>query len=343
MKVSRSSYAAASGIRLSLVPCLLAVLAAATGCAWRTNSRAVCSAPPQRYTLVPLPLLPSAINDRQQITGITEGHRAAIWSERSGLREIPIPSGFASTAGVAINNSGHVLLMAYDRTFSQHQAFTFSNGRLVQLPGMQTRGFQLNDADKVVGEAAETGTGKTNPVYWSNGDLHKIDTCCGGSAKDIDRQGHVIGDMYDVDGHYFAFRWSVKDGIQRLGPADRFSSALAVNAQGHALIEMAREVDFYDGAALVKLSLAKKFPSHPRAINECDVFVGAYGPFADKYRAFIWDASAGFGDLNDRLVSAAGWKLKSADGINVRGEIVGKGTLANDEDRGYLLIPVSGK
>jgi hypothetical protein len=43
------------------------------------------------------------------------------------------------------------------------------------------------------------------------------------------------------------------------------------------------------------------------------------------------------------LVSAAGWKLKSADGINVRGEIVGKGTLANDEDRGYLLIPVSGK
>ena len=91
------------------------------------------------------------------------------------------------------------------------------------------------------------------------------------------------------------------------------------------------------------MSLVKKFPSHPRAINGCDVFVGAYGPFADKYRAFIWDASAGFGDLNDRLVSAAGWKLKSADGINVRGEIVGKGTLANDEDRGYLLIPVSVK
>ncbi len=154
------------------LPCLFAVLAAATGCVWRTDSRPVCSAPPQRYTLVPLPLLPSAINDHRQITGITDGHRAAIWSEGSGLREIPIPSGFASSAGVGINNKGHVLLMAYDRTFSRHQAFTFSNGRLAQLPGMQTRGFQLNDRDEVVGEAAETGSGKTNPVYWSNGDLH---------------------------------------------------------------------------------------------------------------------------------------------------------------------------
>jgi uncharacterized membrane protein len=251
-----------------------------------------------------------------------------------------MPAGFANSEGVAINNAGHVLVMAYDRTFSLRQAFIFSHGRLTQLPGQQTRGFRINDHDDIAGEAAEPGTGKTVPVFWSDNRLHQIDTCCGGSAKDISRQGTVIGDLYDADGHYSAFRWTTNGGVQGLGPTNRFSSAIAINARGHALIEASPDIYFYDSQNLNQLMLAKKFKSHPYAISDCDIIVGAYGPFSDKYRAFIWEAGTGFADLNDRLTPASGWKLKSANGLNIHGDIIGQGSMHSDEDSGFLLIPI---
>jgi hypothetical protein len=270
-------------------------------------------------------------------------HRAAIWSEQTGLYEIPMPAGFKNSEGVAINNAGHVLVMAYDLTFSRRQAFIFSHDRLTQLPGQQTRGFRINDQDDVAGEAAEPGTGKTVPVYWSKNRVHRIDTCCGGSAKDMSRQGTVIGDVYDANGHYSAFKWTIKDGVQTLGPADRFSSALTINSRGHVLIEAPPDIYFYDSQNFNKLVLAKKFKSHPYAISDCDVVVGAYGPFSDKYRAFIWDSGTGFADLNARLTPDSGWKLKSANGLNIHGDIVGQGTLNGDEGNGFLLLPIRGK
>lgn len=322
---------------------IFAVLAFSTGCAWRAEAPNLCGPASAQYSLIPLPFVPTSINNSRRIAGTTEKHQAAIWSERSGLYEIPMPAGFKNSEGVAINNAGHVLVMAYDLTFSRRQAFIFSHGRLTQLPGQQTRGFRINDQDDIAGEAAEPGTGKTAPVYWSDNRLHQIDTCCGGSAKDINRQGTVIGDVYDANGHYSAFKWTTKDGVQSLGPADRFSSAITINSLGHALIEASPDIYFYDSQNLNKLVLAKKFKSHPYAISECDVVVGAYGPFSDKYRAFIWEAGTGFADLNALLAPDSEWKLKSANGLNIHGDIVGQGTLHGDEDSGFLLLPIREK
>jgi uncharacterized membrane protein len=233
--------------------------------------------------------------------------------------------------------------MAYDRTFSLHQAFIFAQGRLTRLQGQQTRGFRLNDKDEVVGEAAEPGTGKTLPVYWSNNRLHAIDTCCGGSAKDISRGGMIIGDLYDATGHYSAFRWTSNGGVRSLGPVNRFSSAIAINDMGHVLVVAPPEILFYDSENLGQLILSNKIKSHPSAINDCDVVVGAYGPFSDKYRAFIWEAGAGFSDLNAQLTPDSGWLLKTASGINIHGEIVGEGTLRGKEGSGFLLLPIRKK
>jgi hypothetical protein len=262
-----------------------------------------------------------------------------MWSERTGLIQISMPAGFAISEGVAINNAGHVLVMAYDRTLSMHQAFIYSHGRLTQLPGRQTRGFRINDHDDIAGEAAD-GTGKTVPVYWADNTLHKIDTCCGGTAKDISGQGTVIGDVYDTDGHYNAFNWTAESGLKSLGPQNQFSSAIAINAQGHAVVDALPDIYLYDSQKLSRLSLATKFQSHPYAISDCDIIVGAYGPFSDKYRAFIWDLGTGFADLNARIAPDSGWKLKLANGLNMRGEIVGEGTLRNEEDSGFLLLPI---
>ena len=69
------------------------------------------------------------------------------------------------------------------------------------------------------------------------------------------------------------------------------------------------------------------------------MIVGGVGPFADKSRAFAWEHSNGFVELNARTPAAAGWKLEPATGINNRGEIVGEGHLRGMDDVGFLLEP----
>ncbi len=74
-------------------------------------------------------------------------------------------------------------------------------------------------------------------------------------------------------------------------------------------------------------------------MNNCDVIVGGYGPFADKYRAFAWGRASGFQDLNSRIAPDSQWKLQSALAINDAGEIVGRAEFRGEDDHGFLLTP----
>ena len=72
------------------------------------------------------------------------------------------------------------------------------------------------------------------------------------------------------------------------------------------VVQAFSEVFLHAGGSLTYLDLSSRYPSQPRAINNCDVIVGSFGPFADSERAFIWDIwdkSCGFRDLNPRIVS----------------------------------------
>jgi hypothetical protein len=69
------------------------------------------------------------------------------------------------------------------------------------------------------------------------------------------------------------------------------------------VVQAFSEVFLHAGRSLTYLDLSSRYPSQPRAINNCDVIVGSFGPFADSERAFIWDKSCGFRDLNPRIVS----------------------------------------
>jgi hypothetical protein len=169
--------------------------------------------------------------------------------------------------------------------------------------------------------------------------MHPIDSCCGGSAKRITAGGDAVGDAYDADGRYYAFLWSAALGLRRIDPADRFSSAVAVNERGHIVIEIPARVLLYADGALTRLELAPKYPSHPHAINECDLVVGSFGPFADAARAFAWQRAAGFMDLNLRLPAGSDWRLATATGVNERGQIVGRGDRGRREGVGFLLVP----
>jgi probable HAF family extracellular repeat protein len=302
-----------------------------------TEKNAGCGA--DRYKLVPLPLRAVSVNDSGLVAGMTEKHRAALWTRSAGLREVPLPTGFSNTEAVAVNKSGLLVGMAFDRTFTKHQAFTFTAGHLAWLPGDQTQANGINASGEIVGEALLPGKNRTDPVYWSNAKLHVLDTCCGGSAKAVNKNGEIIGDTYDDKGRYHAFLWNSAGDKQPIGPADHYSSSIAVSDQGHAVSMAFPRIYFFAGGNLAQLALSPKFPNHPRAMNGCDVIVGSFGPFSDKDRAFVWDKNAGFRDLNDLIPTDPDWVLQAAMSINDRGEIVGFGEYKGDDDSGFLLVP----
>ena len=315
---------------------IIAIMAL-SGCFLMGQTNANCIA--DRYKVVALPLRPSHVNEAMQVAGTTSGHRAALWTEQSGLRELPLPGGFYNSEASAVNNSGHVAGVVYDRAFSQHRAFTFANGAVTLLPGEQSHPYDISDSDQVVGESLLPGKTTTAPVLWSGATIRSLGGCCGGSAKSVNSVGEVTGDVYDKDGRYQAFLWGASRGLQVIGPPDRYSSSIAINAQGHVVVQAFSEVFLYADRSLTRLELSTRYPSQPRSINKCDVIVGSFGPFADAERAFIWDKSLGFRDLNTRIASDSGWTLESATSINDHGEIVGRGDYKGQDDTGFLLIP----
>lgn len=313
----------------------------------------------QHYKVIALPLQPAHINQARHVVGTTSSHRAALWTEQSGLREVPLPPGYFNSEGIAVNRSGHLTGVAYDRTFSKHQAFLFANGAMTLLAGEQSRSYAINDSDEVVGESLLPGKKATEPVFWgknssaknswgrnssgknslSKNTIQSLGGCCGGSARAVNNHAVAIGDLYDQDGRYHAFTWNSRQGLQTIGPPDRYSSAIAINNRGDILIQVLSDVFLYAGGKLIALELSTQAPSQPLAINNCDVIVGSYGPFSDVARAFVWQKSSGFRDLNTLIAPNSGWKLESATSINDRGEIVGRGDYQGNEDAGFLLIP----
>jgi uncharacterized membrane protein len=327
---------------------LLAMTLIVPSC-FAAGQASVASCIAEHYKVVPVPLRPAYINEARQVAGTTSSHRAALWSEQSGLHELPLPAGFYNSEGVAVNNSGHVTGVVYDRNFSQHQAFIFANNALTLLPGDQSHPYGINDSDEVAGESlipakpfsGKTTSGKTTtgPVSWTKNAIRSLGGCCGGSAKSVNNTGEVVGDMYDEAGRYQAFLWNASRGIQSIGPPDRYSSAIAINARGHVLVQAFSDVFIYAGGSLTRMDLSSRYPSQPRAINNCDGVVGSFGPFADAERAFVWEKSHGFRDLNSLIASDSGWKLEAATSINDHGEIVGWGDHKGEDDAGFLLIP----
>ena len=317
---------------------VITMLALAPGCCLMGQANgASCVA--EHYKVIALPLRPAHISNAGQVAGTTASHRAAVWTEQSGLHELPLPAGFYNSEAVAVNNSGHVTGVAYDRNFGRHQAFTFASDVLTLLAGEQSRPYDISDSDEVVGESLLPGKKTTGPVSWSKNTIRFLGGCCGGSAKSVNKNADAIGDVYDEAGRYQAFLWNASQGIQPIGPPNRYSSAIAVNDHGHVVVQAFSDVFLYASGSLTRLELSTRYPSQPRAINNCDIIVGSFGPFADAERAFVWEKERGFRDLNTRIPPDSGWKLESATSINDHGEIVGRGDYKGQDDAGFLLIP----
>jgi len=302
----------------------------------RETSR-VCSSI-VRYDVVPLPFTPRLITPSGVVAGITELSRAVVWHRKSGVEELSMPEGFDLTEPVAVLPTGEILIDASDVEGRKRGAFTYSNHRLVALPGKQTWARGVGAPGTIVGEWVPEGGSTTDAVYWRNTVPHSIGLCCGGVLKAVNTRGTMVGDAYDDRGHYHAFSWSLADGQRSVDPTDSYSSAVAINSDGHILLQVGGEGYLYGTGGLTHLDLAEKGFNSVQAMNDCDVVIGGYGPEGEHYHAFLWSRTQGFRDLNSFLPADSGWKLKSAVAINDRGEIVGSGIWLG-APHGFLLAP----
>jgi probable HAF family extracellular repeat protein len=295
----------------------------------------------EHYKIVAIPIVPAAINDSGVIVGTAPKHKAALWNEKTGVKEISVPAGFSLAEGIGINNRGDVIGLATNDASSKRQAFVYRDGKLLLLPGSESKATAMNDAGDISGEATLPKREVSSAVLWKKQSAIDLGGCCGGTATTLNNHGQVAGQIYDDQGRYSAFLWDSKHGLQHIGPSNTFSSAVTINDSGHIVIqEFTRHgVFLYADGKLAPLDLSPKFPSRPRTMNNCDAIVGSFGPFADAERAFTWDPSRGFRDLNDLIPANSGWKLEAATSINNKGEIVGWGDYKHADDAGFLLIP----
>jgi probable HAF family extracellular repeat protein len=293
----------------------------------------------EHYTLVPLPLHPTHINDRGEIAGTTPTRRAALWSQATGLRVATVPDGYTMAEGTGLNNAGHMVGVASNEDGSKRQAFAVINNKTILLPETQSKASFINDNDEIAGESTVPGKAATSPVIWRDRHVVDLGACCGGTAFALNSKGKVVGQSYDADGQYHAFSWDATNGMKKIGLAEDNSATLDINDAGHMIIQAFPHNYLFEDGKLTALELSSKYPSQPRALNNCDVIVGSFGKHFDDSKAFVWDKSHGFVDLNERIAANKGWKLEGASSINKRGEIVGWGDFNGEEDQGFLLVP----
>jgi uncharacterized membrane protein len=291
------------------------------------------------YKLVALPLRPTQINDSRQVAGTTASRKAAIWSEGEGLKLAAVPAGFSIADGIGLNAAGHEIGLASNEDGSKRQAFTFINGKTELLPGEQSKATAINDYDEISGESTSAGKSATSPVVWRKRVPGDLGACCGGTAFAINSRSQAVGEMYDTAGRYHAFMWDEAHGMKTIDADDDYSAAVAINQAGHVVVQAFPRTYLFQDGKLTPLQLSQKYPSQPRAINDCDVIVGSYGKHSDDSKAFAWGKDHGFIDLNERVPGLRGWKLEAATSINNRGEIVGWGDFKGEEDQGFLLLP----
>jgi hypothetical protein len=320
-------------------------LVSAVACSWLPTSDVQAKTPAgkcrsTRYAVVELPFLPEVISPSGVVAGITDAHRAVIWRRETGLRELSVPEGFHYTEPAAITKSGDIVVNAFDAQTRVRRAFIYSNSSVAALVGNQTFAHGASPSGLIVGEWVPEGNPRGDGVYWNNNVPHSIGLCCGGTIKAANKAGNLIGDAYDAQGRYHAFVWNRSRGQRMVGPAEGYSSAVAINDAGHILLQVGSEGYLDKVGRLQHLELSSRLYNNVRTLNNCDVVIGGYGPDSDHYRAFQWSAAAGFQDLNSLIPRDSGWVLESATAINDRGEIVGRGDFDRD-DRGFLLIPQS--
>lgn len=233
-------------------------------------------------------------------------------------------------------------------------------------PGLLTPGYPfggaaaINAADQVVGYESSGLCQQAllwlpEPAYGLPAGPNRLPALPGfptATAADINDLGQVVGasTSCDVPSSHITLwlpeeAFGLPAGINDLSPTtppNRSSEATAISASGlitgHVYASDTSppylEAFLWENGTLTRLgALPGQSSSFGYDVNSAGAVVGESGIWG----AFLWENGV-MRHLNDLIDPASGWELRSARGINDRGQIVGHG-LYQGQLRAYLLEP----
>jgi probable HAF family extracellular repeat protein len=291
-----------------------------------------------------------AINELGHVVGVDEAG-AFLWSAERGFLRLPPLRGDAGAIAHDVNDRD---VAVGESDGKQTTAVRWSNGRvesLGRLPGDDhSAALGIDAAGRIVGESHE---GVERAFLWTSADgMTDLGTLPGGRssrAEDVSDAGTVVGAGDSSMGER-GFRWTPERGMEKL-PALRVpgtSHAVAENDAGVAVgwsfrqpeLGIDRAVRWSPSGDIRNLGvLSGDERSNAEDVNDRGEIVGWSGrgyPIALVSHAFLWTRDGGMVDLNTRV--RCDCRLRTATGVNTRGEIVGTMLVAGRR-HAFLLRP----
>ena len=209
----------------------------------------------------------------------------------------------------------------------------------------ESKAYAVNAAGRVVGHSLTGRASRWQAFAWQREagiralvDISTADGLVASAAYGVNDRNEIVGEQGD---RAFLMREGARDSLGVL-PGDVRSSARAVNAISQAAgfsvaADGVRRAFFWDATMRELPHAAGQVSSEALAINIEGNVVGRSGnaDLSDT-RAVLWRDGVAI-DLNSR-VTAPGWRLVTAAGINDVGQIAGT-ALVDGRKRAFLLTP----
>jgi probable HAF family extracellular repeat protein len=266
---------------------------------------------------------------------------AFVW-KNGVMKDLGTLAGAKESQANAINNDGIIVGWSRNSAGYIRAVRWAADGRkrsLGTLGGLNSEARAINDFGVIVGWS-ETASGQRHAFRWQNGVMTDLGTLGGttSGANGINRGGAIVGQSTTASGEAHAFKW--KDGaFKDLGASFgslhfQYSVATAVNTKGQIAgvfgppdDAAGEEQDFTAGFVfyqdVTKLCCGFRRPTtHVRGINANGIIVGweeeprAEDP-SDTEDAWIYESGT------TRLLPELAFGHSGAEGINLRGDIVG--------------------
>lgn len=329
-----------------------------------------------QYSLVDLGTLggPNSFALDVNASGQVSGNSSKTPGASNPLNAFLYSNGAMTNLGVTANTGSNNFSRAYalndagvavgESDNSSSKAFVYRNGAIAQLAGLVSAtssavAHDVNNAGLIVG-ISSNGT-ISRPVRWNlaggaygtPSDLGTIDGTAagGGRAWGANESGVIVGLSRAVGTTSHATMWA--DGVvtDLDAAANRFGQAYAVNvarvAVGSASVgtlpsgtTITRAILWANGGATELGLLAGYTHSEAKDVNDAGLAVGNLQTIAGSPAvASLWNPDGSVLDLNSLLPGGSGWTLRSAEGINASGDIVGYGAF-NGATRAFKLQAV---
>jgi len=330
---------------------------------------AVAAAQPARFTVREIPTFGGAssfaldVNNPGTATGNAQTPLGTLaprlnafrWDGTTLTNLGTLPGSNNFSRGYAINDAG-VIVGESDN--NAPRAFRWENGTMTDLGtlgGTSAVAHGINNRGQIVG-IASNGT-VSRAFLWENGAMRDLGAADGSTdtfarAWAIDDAGVAVGFSRSAAGVSQATRWAggTAESLGSLGTGTLFSEALGVSDAG-----MIVGRSNTGAATRFGTSIFQAFLWQNGAMSGLDPLGYTFSVANDVNRAgwavghgtnvsglpqgaLLWQGGAAY-DLNAQLVRGGGWTLRSAEGVNERGQIVGYGTF-NGQTRGFVLTPV---